>query len=220
MIRDLGWLDIYFLVFAMRWTIGLTAMAMVGGGLIGLLVAACGAVESPFFRFLRWFAHGYVALVQGIPLLAWLFLFYFGPPVMFAIDTPPLLASAVGFSVYAGAFLGEIWRGSIASIPRTQWEAGKSIGLTYIEELRYIIIPQAILIATPPTVGFIVQLVKNTSLASIVGFVELTREGQMTTSATFRPLEIYLIVALLYFVICYPLTQFSRILEGKLRVVR
>lgn len=130
------------------------------------------------------------------------------------------MAATVGFSVYAGAFLGEIWRGALLAIPKTQWEAGTSIGLTYLEQLRHVIIPQAVRIAIPPTVGFLVQLIKNTSLAAVIGFVELTREGQMTTAATFQPFAVYLLVAALYFSLCYPLTRYSRILEGRRRAVR
>ena len=157
--------------------------------------------------------------MQGIPLLAWLFIFYFGLSIV-GYDLPPLVAATIGFSVYSGAFLGEIWRGALVAIPKTQWEAGVSIGLTYVEQLRYVIIPQAVRIAIPPTVGFLVQLIKNTSLAAVIGFVELTREGQLTTAATFQPFAVYLLVAALYFSLCYPLTRYSRILEGRRRAVR
>lgn len=116
--------------------------------------------------------------------------------------------------------MGEIWRGALISIPRTQWEAALAIGLTYVEQLRHVIIPQATRVAIPPTVGFIVQLIKNTSLAAVIGFIELTREGQLTTAATFQPFAIYLIVAALYFSLCYPLTRYSRTLERKRRVIR
>ena len=216
MIRELAPLDVYYLVLAIRWTIALTLLALAGGSVIGLLVAAFGASRR---STLRYFAKSYVSLVQGIPLLAWLFIFYFGLSIV-GYNLPPLVAATVGFSVYAGAFLGEIWRGALVAIPKTQWEAGVSIGLTYVEQLRYVIIPQAVRIAIPPTVGFLVQLIKNTSLAAVIGFVELTREGQMTTAATFQPFAVYLLVAVLYFSLCYPLTRYSRILEGRRRVVR
>ena len=216
MIRELAPLDVYYLVLAIRWTIALTLLALAGGSVIGLLVAAFGASRR---STLRYFAKSYVGLVQGIPLLAWLFIFYFGLSIV-GYNLPPLVAATVGFSVYAGAFLGEIWRGALVAIPKTQWEAGVSIGLTYVEQLRHVIIPQAVRIAIPPTVGFLVQLIKNTSLAAVIGFVELTREGQMTTAATFQPFAVYLLVAVLYFSLCYPLTRYSRILEGRRRVVR
>ncbi len=215
MIREVVWQDILYLVLAIRWTLLLTLLALSGGSLVGLLVAAGGASGN---RVLRHLARAYVGLVQGIPLLAWLFIFYFGLSIV-GYNLPPWVAATVGFSIYAGAFLGEIWRGALISIPRTQWEAGRAIGLTYLEQLRHVIIPQAVRVAIPPTVGFIVQLIKNTSLASVIGFVELTREGQLTTAATFQPFTVYLLVAALYFCLCYPLTRYSRTLERKRRVV-
>jgi polar amino acid transport system permease protein len=216
MIRELSGTDMLYLIGAMRWTVFLTFLALSGGGAIGLLIAACGASTRATLRYL---ARGYVVFVQGIPLLVWLFIFYFGLSIM-GYNLPPWIAATIGFSVYASAFLGEIWRGALISIPRTQWEAGLSIGLTYIEQLRHVIIPQAVRVAIPPTVGFIVQLIKNTSLAAVIGFVELTREGQLTTAATFQPFAVYLIVAALYFSLCYPLTRYSRILERQRRVAR
>jgi polar amino acid transport system permease protein len=216
MIREVALLVVYYLVLAIRWTIALTLLALVGGGVIGLLVAAFGASRQLPMRLL---ARTYVGVVQGIPLLAWLFIFYFGLSIV-GYNLPPLVAATIGFSVYSGAFLGEIWRGALVAIPKTQWEAGVSIGLTYVEQLRHVIVPQAVRIAIPPTVGFLVQLIKNTSLAAVIGFVELTREGQLTTAATFQPFLVYLLVAAMYFSLCYPLTRYSRILEGRHRAVR
>ena len=215
MIRELALVDVYFLLLALRWTIGLTLLALLGGGAVGLFVAAFGAARNPVLRGL---ALVYVGTVQGIPLLGWLFIFYFGLSIV-GYNLPPLVAATVGFSIYAGAFLGEIWRGALVAIPKTQWEAGLSIGLNYIEQLRHVIIPQAVRMAIAPTVGFVVQLIKNTSLAAVIGFVELTREGQLTTASTFQPFSVYLLVALMYFSLCYPLTQYSRILERKRRVL-
>ena len=215
MIRELALVDVYFLLLALRWTIGLTLLALLGGGAVGLFVAAFGAARN---QVLRGLALVYVGTVQGIPLLGWLFIFYFGLSIV-GYNLPPLVAATVGFSIYAGAFLGEIWRGALVAIPKTQWEAGLSIGLNYIEQLRHVIIPQAVRMAIAPTVGFVVQLIKNTSLAAVIGFVELTREGQLTTASTFQPFSVYLLVALMYFSLCYPLTQYSRVLERKRRVL-
>lgn len=216
MIRELSGLDVVYLVLAIRWTVFLTFLALSGGSTIGFLIAACGASRHAVLRYI---ARGYVGLVQGIPLLAWLFIFYFGLSIV-GYNPPAWIAATIGFSVYAGAFLGEIWRGALISIPRTQWEAALAIGMTYVEQLRHVIIPQAARVAIPPTVGFIVQLIKNTSLAAVLGFIELTREGQLTAAATFQPFAVYLIVAALYFSLCYPLTRYSRTLERKRRVVR
>lgn len=216
MIRDLSWIDPLYLLFALRWTVLLTLLALLGGAPIGLLVAALGRTTK---RPARLVSRGYIGVVQGIPLLAWLFLFFFGFPI-FGIDVPAWLAATCAFSVYSGAFLGEIWLGALLSIPRTQWEASASIGMSYVEQLRHVIIPQALRIAIPPTVGFVMQLIKNTSLAAVIGFVELTREGQMTAAATLAQLSVYLMVGALYFALCYPLTTYSRYLEHKLHAAR
>lgn len=216
MIRELGWVDVLHMAYAVRWTLLLTLLALAGGSVVGLTVATAGASSR---ALLRAAARLYVGAVQGIPLLAWLFVFFFGVSIL-GFKVPPLLAATIAYSVYAGAFLGEIWRGALVAVPRTQWEAGASIGLSYVEQLRHVVIPQAVRLATPPTVGFLVQLIKNTSLAAVIGFVELTREGQLTTAATFQPFWVYSIVAALYFSLCYPLTRLSRSLERKLRVAR
>ena len=217
MIREFALIDVAFLLAAARWTLALAAIAFLGGGLLGLVVALLRvAPVAPA----RWLAVGYIHAVQGTPLLAWLFLSFFGLPIVAGISVSPWLAAAVAYSVYAGAFLGEIWRGCLEAVPRTQWEAGASLGLSFGQQLRYVIGPQAVRVALPPTAGFLVQLIKNTSLAAVIGFVELTREGQLTTASTFRPFTVYLVVAAIYFAMCFPLTVWSRRLEGRLRVAR
>ncbi len=216
MIRDLSYIDVLYLIAAMRWTLALTAIAFLGGGIVGIVVALLRTANWPP---LRWLGALYVHAVQGTPLLAWLFVFFFGLSI-FGITVSPWIAAAAAYSIYAGAFLGEIWRGCLQAIARTQWEAGASLGLSTAQQLRYVIVPQAVRIAIPPTVGFLVQLIKNTSLAAVIGFVELTREGQLTTATTFRPFTVYLIVAALYFALCFPLTRWSRRLEGRLHVAR
>ncbi|MBI3710872.1 MAG: amino acid ABC transporter permease [Proteobacteria bacterium] len=214
MIREPNALDVLYLIAAARWTLALTALAFVGGGLSGLLVMLMRVVPA---RPINWLAIGWIQAIQGTPLLAQLFVFFFGFAI-FGYRVSPWVAAGAAFSLYASAFLAEIWRGCVEAVPRTQWEASAALGLGFGQQLRYVIVPQAFRIAIPPTVGFLVQLVKNTSLASVIGFVELTREGQITTGATFRPFTVYGIVAILYFCICFPLSQLSRRLERKLNV--
>jgi polar amino acid transport system permease protein len=216
MIRTFGTIDILYLLAAARWTVALTATAFAGAALIGLFVAVGRIVP---FKPLRWLIAGYTHLVQGTPLLVWLFLIFFGLPVL-GISVNPWLAAATAFSIYGSAFLGEIWRGALISVPKTQWEAGASLGLSLVEQLRYVIVPQSIRIAVPPTIGFLVQLIKNTSLAATIGFVELTREGQLTSASTFQPFAVYVTVAAFYFLMCFPLTQWSRSLERRLDAAR
>ena len=113
------------------------------------------------------------------------------------------------------AFLGEIWRGCIEAVPRTQWEASDCLGLNRFQQYAYVILPQAVQLAIPPTVGFMVQIVKNTSLASVIGFVELARAGQIVNNSTFEPFTIFTVVAAIYFAMCYPLSLAARALERK-----
>jgi polar amino acid transport system permease protein len=122
----------------------------------------------------------------------------------------------LGLSLNAGAFLGEIWRGSIQSVPKSQSEAAMALGLHYLPRMRHIVLPQALRIATAPTVGFLVNLVKSTSLAAVIGFVELTRAGQVLNNVTFRPFTVFMSVAVLYFLLCWPLTIASRRLERRM----
>jgi polar amino acid transport system permease protein len=155
----------------------------------------------------------YIKLIQGTPLLILLFLTYFGLPSL-GLVVEPLMAAALGLSIYVSAYLGEIWRGSLEAVPRTQEEAATCLALNWHQRLIHVILPQAVKIATPPTVGFMVQIVKNTSLSSAIGFVELVRAGQMINNATFRPFIVFVLIAALYFALCYPLSAWSRRLEG------
>src|SRR4051812_12361572 len=192
MIREFALIDVYYLLLAARWTLALTGLAFLGGGMVGLVIAMLRV--SPVAP-LRTLGATYVNIVQGIPLLAWLFVLFFGLPILAGVRVSPWIAAMVAFSIYAGAFLGEIWRGCLQAIPPQQWEAGASLGLSLAEQLRHVIVPQAVRIAIPPTVGFLVQLIKNTSLAAVIGFIELTREGQLTNAATYRPFTVYIVVA-------------------------
>jgi polar amino acid transport system permease protein len=216
MIREVTYLDVLYLVAAGRWTLALTAIAFLGGGLMGLTVMMLRIVP---LKPANWLAVGWIQAIQGTPLLAQIFVFFFGFAI-FGYRVSPWIAAGAAFSIYASAFLAEIWRGCVEAVPRQQWEASSALGLSFPQQLRYVILPQALRIAIPPTVGFLVQLIKNTSLASTIGFIELTREGQITTGATFRPLTVYGIVAVLYFLICFPLSQWSQHLERRLNVAR
>jgi polar amino acid transport system permease protein len=202
--------EFLFIVAAIRWTLLLSLVAFVGGGLVGFAIAILRTTES---RTLRLLTAGYIQLFQGTPVLMQLFVFYYGLAVLLGMQVDAWPAVALAFTLYAGAFLGEIWRGSIQAIPRTQWEASACLSLSYLQQLRYVILPQAMRISIPPTVGFLVQLIKNTSIAAIIGFVELTRAGQLMVNVTFEPMVVYPLVAALYFAMCWPLSLLGRFLE-------
>ena len=125
---------------------------------------------------MRLLSAGYVQLIQGTPLLVIMFLTYFGLPAL-GLTVSPLMAAGASLTIYVSAYLGEIWRGCIESVPKPQWEAAEGLALSRSQRMIKVILPQAVRIATPPTVGFMVQIIKNTSLASVVGFVELARSG-------------------------------------------
>lgn len=210
---DFSLWDIYRnLLLAPRWTVGLSAIAFIGGGVVGGLLLVLRLSGS---RIASYFVRGYVQLFQGTPLLLQLFLVYFGLAIA-GINTSPLFTASFCLTLYASAYLTEIWRGSVEAIPRQQWEAAQSLALNFREQLRYIILPQALRVAIAPTVGFLVQAIKNTALASVIGFVELTRAGQIISNATFSPFLIYGSVALFYFFLCFPLSIWSRHLEQRL----
>jgi polar amino acid transport system permease protein len=217
MSRDFSWPEALFLISALKWTLALTAVAFVGGGTGGLIVALLRVARA---REIRALAAGYVALFQSTPLLMQLFLAFYGLAVLLGVRLEPWPAVAFAFSLYAAAFLGDIWRGAIEAIPHDQWEAGAALALSRAHVLRHIILPQAVRIAIPPTVGFLVQLIKNTSVASIVGFVELTRAGQLMVNVTFQPMVVYPLVAALYFAICFPLSEAAGRLERRLAAGR
>jgi polar amino acid transport system permease protein len=164
----------------------------------------------------RELARVYIAVVQGIPVLIVLFLFYFGLSRV-GFELPPLVAASLALSMFASAYFGEIWRGAIESVPRHQWEASASLALSRRQQYRYVVLPQSVTIALPPSVGFLVQLVKNTSIVSIVSVIELTRAGQLVNNVTFQPFRVFAAVALIYLAICYPMSRVSRRLERTLR---
>ena len=210
MSRSFGLPEFVYIVAAIRWTLLLSLVAFIGGGLVGFAIAILRTTQS---RILRLLTTGYIQLFQGTPVLMQLFVFYYGLAVLFDMQVDAWPAVALAFTLYAGAFLGEIWRGSIQAIPRTQWEASACLSLDHLQQLRFVILPQAMRISIPPTVGFLVQLIKNTSIAAIIGFVELTRAGQLMVNVTFQPMVVYPLVAALYFALCWPLSLLSRFLE-------
>ena len=209
--------DVMTLLDATRWTLLLAAIAFVGGGILGSLVTLARVSRVPA---LRWLAGGYVEVLQGTPLLMQFFLWFFMLTLLLPVQLPATAVAAIALTLHASAFVVEIWRGSIEAIPRTQWEAAASLGMTRFEQLRYVIVPQAWRIAMAPTVGLLVVLIKGTSLAALIGFVELTRAGQLVSGVTFQPLTTFGTAALIYLALCLPLSILSRRLEGRMHVHR
>jgi len=209
--RGIGAPELTYIVFAARWTILLSVMALVGGGFFGAVLTLAGISRS---RRVRLVVTGFVQLVQGTPLLILLLLAYFGLSAS-GLELGALLSSALALTLYAGAFLTTIWQAAIDAIRPGQWEGAAALGLRRSQQLRLVILPQAVRLALPPTCGFVVQAIKNTSLASIIGFIELTRAGQIVSNATFQPLAAFGVVAALYFLLCLPFTLLTEWLEGR-----
>lgn len=202
------------LLLAARWTVLLSLIAFVGGGAVALALLLARIAK---LRFAEPLVGAYVQLFQGTPLLMQLFLAYFGL-ALFGINVSPWVAATLALTLYTSAFLTEIWRGCVNAVDKGQWEASTALALSLSEQLRHVIGPQALRVAVAPTVGFLVQVVKGTALASVIGFIELTRAGAMITNATFRPFTVYACLALMYFALCYPISAWSKTLEKKLHV--
>ena len=216
MIESLGLPEFWFLVRSLGWTIVLTLSALVIGATIGGCFAIARVSHN---RVIRNVAISYILVLQGLPVLLVLFLAYFGLAYL-GFDPPALVVASLALGLYAGAYLADIWRGALESVPFQQWEASASLALTRAQQFRYIIFPQSVRIALPPTVGFLVQLIKNTSIVSVVGYIDLMRSGEHIEANLHSPFIIYGIVALLYFSICFPLSQLSKVLERKVHAHR
>ncbi len=209
--RTFGYPEFLFILEAARWTVALSLVAFIGGAIGGLTLALSRTSE---IRVLRVLSTGFIRLFQGTPLLLQLFLIFFGAPVL-GFDINPWIAAGVALVLNASAFLGEIWRGCIEAIPRGQWEAAEALSLPWRWRMRDVILPQAMRIAVAPTVGYLVQVIKGTSLASIIGFTEVTRAGQIMNNVTFQPLIVFSAVAAIYFVLCWPLSLLAGRMERR-----
>ncbi len=204
------------LLYATQWTILLSIAAFIGGTSVALLLTAARLTRN---NVVQKCVHFYVELFQGTPLLMQMFLCFFGLS-MLGYEISAWGAAILSLTLFTSAFLVEIWRGCIDTLPKGQWEASRCLGLSFLQTLRHIILPQAIRVAVAPTVGFSVQVIKGTALASIIGFVELTKVGTMLNNATFEPFKVFALVALIYFVLCYPLSLYSKYLEKRFHVSR
>lgn len=201
------------LLIATKWTIILSLIAFAGGGLIGALVALMRISSNKVVNRISWI---YVEFFEGTPLLLQLFLAFFGISIVTGINLSPLVAASLALTAYTSAFLGDIWRGAIQAVPKGQWQAASAIGFGYFDQLRLIVLPQAVRLAIAPTVGFLVQVIKGTSLASIIGFTELSRAASLINNVTLQSLLIFGLAGLIYFALCYPLSAWSQRLEKKL----
>lgn len=203
------------LLLAARWTILLSLVAFFGGVLVSLPLLFIRLLKR---KWLLSFVRGYTALFQGTPLLMQLFLTFFGAG-LFGINVAPWTAASLALTFYTSAFLVDIWYSSIHALPKGQWEAGRCLGLTFSQTIMNVVVIQAMRIAIGPTVGFSVQVIKGTALSSIIGFVELTKAGTILNNVTYQPFKVFSLVAIGYFLMCYPLSLYSQYLEKKFGAV-
>lgn len=206
--------DILFLLQGALVTIGLCAVAFSCGLVVALLIGLARTTRR--WAVLRWLGAAYVEVFRGTPLLMQVFIAYFGLSIL-GLDLPRFVAVCIPLILYTGAYMGEIVRAGIEAVPRGQWEAGRSLGMRYGQLMRYVVTPVAVRVMIPPSVGFLVQLVKGTSLAYVVGYVELTRAGYIVSQSTFATMLVFTLVGAIYFGINYPLSLASQRLEVRLR---
>lgn len=214
MLREFGSNEVWFLVMAARWTVLLSILAFIFGGLAGLVLAV--ARIAPW-KPLRFVVSLWIQVIQATPMLMLLLLLYFGVN-MLGVRIDAWTAAILSFTIGTSAYLAEIWRGCIQAVPKGQWEAAKALALDFKLTLGLIVIPQAVRMALPPTVGYMVQVVKGTSLAALIGFTELAKAGAQMNTITFQPVAVFGTVSLIYFSICFPLSMLARHLEKKLQV--
>lgn len=193
-------------------TLLLSTIAVVVGTLVGATVAVLRTLNVGVLNIVL---RAYVELFRGTPLLMQLFFVYFGLP-MLGINVDKFWAAFSAISLYTGAYVAEVFRAGVEAVPRGQVEASTALGLTFVQRLTYVIGPQALRVALPPLVGVYVSVIKDTSLATVIGYNELMRRAMELVLQYGRPLEIFLTVGILYFIICFPISKFSEWLERRL----
>jgi len=204
------WLLIEGLGFTLLYTVGSIAFGLIIGLLVGLLrLSRNWLLTLPLIAYIEAF--------RCTPLLVQIIWFYYAFPVLVGIDMPAVVAGLLVLSLYTGAFYAEIFRGGVISIERGQWDAARAIGMRHVEVLRRVILPQAIKRMIPPFLNQSIIQLKNTSLVSTIAVSDLLYQGQLITSATYRPLETYTTVAMIYFAILFPLTLFAQGVEYRLQ---
>jgi len=204
----------YFFLQATAITLGISFLSLFVGSIIGFLFSLLRISRSRVFSAL---AFVYAEVFRGTPLLVQLFLVYFGLPIVFHLEVSAFTTVAVSMTLYTAGYMTEIFRAAIQAVDRGQWDAAYSIGMTYPQALFKVVLPQAMRIAVPPTLGQFISILKDSSLASIIGFMELTKAGMAVRAATSNTLLAFAIVTCLYFMICYALSIASRRVELQLK---
>lgn len=194
-------------------TLGLWALAFVFGVVVGLPLAWARAARSAFLRVP---AAAWVEAFRNTPVLVQLVWFYYAFPVLTGLQMPAFAAAALGLALNTSAYCAEIWRGGIAGVARGQREAGRALGMSRIALMRRIVLPQAFRRMVPPFTNRAIELAKVTAIASVISVHELMYEARLLSASTYRPLEVFTVIALIYFVVIWPGTLLSYRLEARL----
>ena len=193
-------------------TIQITAISVAMGLVIGCMI---GIARLCKITPLRYLANVYVDFIRGTPLLIQIFLVYFALPGLTGNRVDPFLAAVTACSINSGAYIAEIFRGGIQSIDKGQMEAGRSLGMSWWQTMRYIILPQAFKRIIPPLGNEFIAMLKDSSLVSVIGFEELTRRGQLVIARTYASLEIWMVVAFIYLIMTFAVARFTGLLEKR-----
>jgi polar amino acid transport system permease protein len=213
-IEPFGWIHLIPLLRGALYTIYICFFSIICGGILGIAAGLAVTSKNKVFSLIF---NIYINLLRGIPVLILVFVIYFAIPIIYPnANLSKGVTAVAALSIYAGAYIGEIVRGSIQAIPKGQFEAARSLGLNYFQEYFYVIIPQALRIMIPPVMGFIIALVKDSSLISVIGYVELTKAGKIVSNLTMEPLPTYVSAAAIYFVICFGLSKLSVRYENRI----
>jgi polar amino acid transport system permease protein len=198
--------------------LGNTVLLCVAGLGLGLVIALfVGLARASRFRWLSWPALLYIEVIRDSPLLMQLYLVFFALPLM-GLQVPIFVAGVATLMVNSSAFMAEIVRAGIQAIGKDQWDAARALGMGYLQSMRYVVMPQAARVIIPPGVGLLIGLIKDSSVVSVISYIELTRVGQNLTEKTFLSFQVFGIVAALYFVLCYPLSRLAVSAERRLKV--
>ncbi len=208
------WDSVPLLLGGLKWTIIITAAGLFFGFILGV---STGMMKVSKYKVLQRIAGAYIECIRGTPLMVQVMFLYFGLPLLLGIRIPPLFAGIVAISVNSGAYIAEVVRGAVQSIEKGQVEAGRSIGLTRYQTMRFIIWPQAFKRMIPPLGNQFIISLKDTSLLVVIGVGELTRQGQEIVADTFRAFEVWLTVAIMYLCLTMTMTFFLRMLERRIK---
>lgn len=210
---DVVWNNIGFLLSGLELTLMISAATLAIASVLGLVIAVMQMSAS---RVLRWLAVGIGEVIRNTPILVQLLWVYYVLPIVFDVEISAISACIIGLSLYASAFIAEAYRAGIQAVPRGHSEAAQVLGLTGVQTFTRIVLPQAIRLTLPPLCANFVLLIKYSSLGAVVSVSEITRKGMELSASTFRPLEIFSFIAVVYFLICWPLTLSIRAWERRL----